>query len=149
MLRSIIAFGIIALLFGCKSTERSGKRHATKGSAMASNTPMTCIITGRVINIFQQADTSESDICSKHPCSASVKVMSVGNCGSGFSYPLNESDTVNMRFAFTLDATKDLFPNMKVQYPGLISGTVFRAKVIQRLQPGSEGEIIVYGYEIP
>lgn len=108
--------------------------------------PMSCRMEGQIVKILKADDPDKKSVCAKHPCRAMVRVISMDGCGQGVSLRYNDGDVVEMRFAYSLDHTRKVYPNMKVVYPGLKKGQRFSARVEQRLRPGSEGEFVVYGY---
>jgi hypothetical protein len=85
--------------------------------------------------------------CSKAPCIALVKVSSAVY---GASFPqLKMEKEIKVKFNFTLEkTTKDLFPNMKEEYPGLKEGQEFTALVshIETIDE-SAPQFQIYAYE--
>src|SRR6201989_1563297 len=69
----------------------------------AGSNPNSCRVEGVVVSINKILEADTGTICSKYPCRAMVKVISVSACGSSFSNPFNAGDTVEMRFVYTLD----------------------------------------------
>lgn len=100
------------------------------------------------MRILSTKDEDTTSVCYKYPCRAMVKVGTIYGCGSSLSLSLNEGDTIEMRFANTLNNTSTIFPTMKVQYPGLKKGSLFIADAEQRLKIGSGGEFVIYDYEV-
>lgn len=109
-------------------------------------TPMSCRMEGQIVKILKANDPDKKSVCAKHACRAMVKILSMDDCGQGVTLQYKSGDVVEMRFAYSLDNTRKLYPNMKGVYPGLKKGQRFSARVEQRLRPGSEGEFVVYGY---
>lgn len=107
---------------------------------------MSCLAEAQVLSIQPAPKDGSEEPCSTHPCLALVKILSLTGCGSSFTMPLKDGDTVSVRFAFTLDDTSPVFPLLKPVYPGLKPGDIFLARLEQRLRPGTQGELRVYGY---
>jgi hypothetical protein len=138
---------VVLCLFcnSCKSTQ--GAKAESQGSAPVSG-PMFCQVTARLIRpIISLSDVPDS-CCLKYPCYASIRIIEVSGCGSGVSVPINAGDTLQVRFAYTLHNTKDVFPAMKVHYPGLKAGDEFTAGAQQRLKVGTDGEFVIYDYTV-
>ncbi len=92
--------------------------------------PGTVEISGRIISIDSTRMSEDpKEPCGKYPCWAMIKVESVAGYGAGAPH-IGQGDTLETKFAFTLGpATKDLFPNLKVNMPGLQKGSLFSASV--------------------
>jgi hypothetical protein len=137
---SIVLF-VLALCCGVRSfAQKDAVVDAGEG------TPMSCRMEGQIVKILRASDPDKKSICAKHACRAMVRVISMDGCGQGVSLRYNSGDVVEMRFAYSLDNTRRLYPNMKVVYPGLKKGQRFSGRIEQRLRPGSDGEFVVYGY---
>ncbi len=134
---------IVMLLISCKTTQHAGSSSA---SAPTTAAPMTCSFEGQVVSIIPSPSTDS--ICAKFGCRAWVKIVSVAACGSSVSAPMNAGDTLNIGFAYTLSNNTQALPNAQAHYPGLKPGQHFTATAEQRMRPGSNGEFIVYGYEV-
>lgn len=142
MFRNIALLAMFSLL-ACKTV----KSNSVPLGAPSTN-PMSCRMEAKVIEIMKVYDADTGSLCSKYPCRAKVKIVSVPTCGSSITQALNAGDTVEMRFVYTLHKTNELFPKMKVQYPGLKKGQTFKANAEQRIAPGMNGAFIVFGYEV-
>jgi hypothetical protein len=147
----LISLVVLLASFGCKSTETAKasdvKVEDTQAEPHASS-PMSCLITAEILRIVESPEAEVGSVCHDHPCRAIVKLLSISDCGSSFSMTVTDSDTLDIKFAYSLDATEKLFPTMKARYPGLRRGFIFKARVEQRLRSGSLGELVVYGYQI-
>jgi len=87
--------------------------------------PGRCRIVGTLVEIDSTLDTGGP--CSKAPCRGIVRVDSILGYGSAFGNPISLNAKINVKFAFTLaPTTRDLFPNMTVQLPGLYIGASFK-----------------------
>jgi hypothetical protein len=137
---------IILLLLLPLAACSQGRKLKKAAQAVFANTPMSCRIEGRILRVLPPQTDDKTSLCSKHPCTARVLINDVSACGSAVSLPLNAGDTVTITFSYTLDATSKLFPAMKVQYPGLKKGDVFKASAEQRLVMGGEGQFVVTAY---
>ncbi|MFI5196069.1 MAG: hypothetical protein ACHQD8_03180 [Chitinophagales bacterium] len=141
-----LALCFSSILHGSCKTMQAHKPAPQKAGATAVS--MSCKIEGRIIEVMDMRDEDTGSVCSKYPCMAKVKIMDVFGCGSSIMLTLNESDTVEIRFLYTLHNTSELFPTMKTQYPGLKIGDVFIANVEQRLKVGSGVQLIIYDYQL-
>lgn len=104
-------------------TQKPPSIHAEKKVA-----PNSCRIIGTIIAIDSgRLSSASKDPCSKVPCRATVKVDSVLGYGQGFTGPLSAGKTVVAQFKFTLSPTKDLFPGMNPDLPGLQLNSRFEA----------------------
>jgi hypothetical protein len=105
-------------------------------------------IVGVVTNIEPVSSASGSDDpCSVAPCVAYVKVSSALYGAAFPSFKNNEQ--VKIKFLYTLEkTTKELFPDMKEEYPGLDVGQEFTALVayIENIDETAP-KFQIYGYE--
>ncbi len=69
--------------------------------------------------------------CAKVPCVATVRVDSVLSDGMGSVMPFGIGESVKVRFAYTLSPTREVLPNLKQQFPGLVVGSRFEADMIR------------------
>jgi hypothetical protein len=143
MTRLLFCMLLIPLSVSCQ-TKKALK--SAQSQPVSEGTPMSCRIEGRVTQILKPEVADKGSICARYSCKARVKILDVSACGSSVSMPLNAGDTVMVRFAYTLHATAKLFPNMKVQFPGLKKGSVFYANAEQRLVMGAGSELVVTSY---
>jgi hypothetical protein len=135
-------------LVSCGSMHGHNKAKPTEAATQQAATPMSCMIEGQVIQILPAYDADNKSTCAHHPCRAVVKVISISGCGAGVSIAAGAGSTMEMRFVYTLDNTRHIFPEMKAVYPGLKKGQYFSARAEQRLKPGTEGEFVVYAYSV-
>ena len=142
LLLAFPAFTVLILSLNCHSPE------ADKNLTKSDISPGTAKIAGTIMKIEPVlSDSGSQGPCSRVPCIASVKVTSAVY-GAGFS-PLVIGKEIRIQFIFTLvKTTKDLFPNLKEEYPGLEIGDRFTAivseiKSVDKNVPGFR----VYGYE--
>jgi hypothetical protein len=141
----LVALLLLLPLSACAQAKKVQKADELPavGSAM-----MSCRIEGQVVRILKPDARDKGTICAKYSCRARVKILNVGDCGAGVSVPLNAGDIITMRFAYTIHATRKLFPGMKVHFPGLKKGNRFAAHAEQRLAIGTAGEFMVTEYVI-
>lgn len=144
---SIIGMLLLLCFCGCKSVKGQHARQQGSAAKVAAAKPMSCNMEGRVVAILKVYDADTGSVCAKHSCRARVQITAVPGCGASVSLALNVGDTVDMKFAYTLDNTERIFPAMKTKYPGLKKGDRFSATVSQRLKPGTDGEWVVYDYQ--
>ena len=142
MLKNIILLYLLTII-SCKTA-----KHNSTPLGAPSTSPMSCRVAGKVIEIMNVYDADTGSLCSKYPCRAKVKIVSLPACGSSVTQALSVGDTIEVRFVYTLHKTATLFPVMKAQYPGLKKGQTFKADAEQRIAPGMNGAFIVFGYEV-
>jgi hypothetical protein len=110
--------------------------------------PGTAIITGTITEIEPISDdANDSGPCSKAPCIALVKVSSA-EYGASFPQLVMGKD-IRVKFLFTLEkTTKEMFPNMEEEYPGLEVGQEFTAVVAHILSADETApKFQINGYE--
>ena len=134
LIRWVVLLMTLAIILSCNKA-RDGQiareSEAPKPPSILAQkgvAPNSCRIIGTVIAIDSETLSSGTkDPCSKVPCRATVKVDSVLGYGQGFTGPLSVGKTVAAQFKFTLSPTKDLFPGMNLNLPGLQLNSRFRA----------------------
>ncbi len=139
---AILSFTFLLLSFQCSSP----KENKTLNKSNVS--PGTAQIVGTITEIEPVSDSSgSSGPCSKAPCIALVKVSSA-KYGAAFPQ-LVMGKEIRVKFLFTLEkTTKELFPNMEEQYPGLKVGDQFSAIVsVTQTVDKSEPHFRIFGYE--
>ena len=89
------------------------------------------LIRGTVVGIFPPTDQYESrNPCGEVPCRATVRVDEVVREGNGPASRLKEGEEVPMLFRFSLaPSNTGLFPQLRVDYPGLTEQNRFEAVV--------------------
>ena len=149
-----IMFSVIALIFfagitGCVSN----KKIVNEKTALDQNIPPgQCRIEARVIKIDSTLlSSSVNDPCSKSPCVAWIKIKDIIGYGAGSS-ALNNGDTLKTKFAFTLaPTTKETFPKLIENLPGLNDGSTFEADIqLLPSNPSSKNKekiYLIYGYK--
>jgi hypothetical protein len=120
---TILVFASLVVFQNCSSEKESTKLNKSDIS------PGTAEIVGTITEIEPISSNSEmAGPCSKAPCIALVKVSSA-RYGAAFP-PLVMGKEIRIKFRFTLEkTTKELFPNMEEEYPGLKVGDEFTAIV--------------------
>ena len=147
-MKQILYFALCfsSIFYGsCKTVLAQNPAQHNTGTAAVST---SCKIEGRIIDVMETRGEDSGSVCSKYPCKAKVKITDVLGCGSSILLTLNENDTVEIRFLYTLHNTSKIFPAMKTQYPGLKKGSIFIANVEQRLKAGSGVQLIIYDYQL-
>jgi hypothetical protein len=105
--------------------------------------PGRCRIVGTLVAIDSVLE--KGGPCSKAPCRGFVRVDSVLGYGAAFGNPVAVSERVDVRFAFTLaPMSKELFPNMTEQLPGLQIGTRFQADLESQNEFGNGERRVSY-----
>ena len=138
---------LLLLLFIPLSVACQTKKLQQSNAPAFAESPMSCHIRGRIIEILKPEKEPKGSLCAKYSCLARVSIEEVSACGPGVSLALNAGDTVTMHFSYTLQPTAKLFPGMKAHYPGLKKGNVFTAAAEQRLRMGTNGFFVVTAYE--
>ena len=136
LFKSFLFVGLI-ILCCCKgnqhiSSQETNSDVATeKQEQLQSLPPESCRIIGKVISIEPINSASKGSApCDKFPCDAAVQIVQVLGYGSSFSTMLYSEDVINLHFSFTLNNTKQAFPNQEViELPGLNVGDLFDAHI--------------------
>jgi hypothetical protein len=90
----------------------------------------------------------DNDPCVKAPCTATIKIESILGYGPAFPALLIPSQEIVVTFAFTLNATGEMLPDVKPALPGLSVGSTFEALVSGAPVMGkSEPSFTIYGYD--
>jgi hypothetical protein len=115
--------------------------------------PNHCRIIGVVAAVEDiAASASAPEQCSQAPCWAIIRVESVLGYGSAFGSPLTHGSEILVHFPFTLMPTKEIFPQLDTQFPGLSAGSRFLADLEAQYRPGTGSDTtvkyVVYGYQI-
>lgn len=98
--------------------------HDIKSTLPNKVNPNSCRINGTVTRIDSIKEINSP--CSMHPCVAIIEVNNVVETGLSFNSPIVKSDTIKVKFEFTLSKTsKELFPNLNYTLPGLKVGDSF------------------------
>jgi len=104
-------------------------------------------IVGEITKIEPVTSSKLKDPCSMAPCIAHVKVSSALY---GAAFPsFKKDEIIRIKFLYTLEKTnKELFPDMKEEYPGLEVGQEFTALVayIESIDETTP-KYNVYGYD--
>jgi hypothetical protein len=139
---TVAAIASLIFLSGCSSPKEN------KTLSESDIPPGHAQIVGVVSKIEPVSDdASLTGPCSKAPCIALVKVTSAVY-GASFPQLVMEKD-IRVKFNFTLEkTTKELFPNMKEEYPGLKEGQEFTALVahVETIDE-SAPQFQIYAYE--
>ena len=143
MPKSICGLFFLILFFSCSSLHENN----AWGVMPATSEPGSCRIEGRIVGILKPGANDSGSICAQYPCRAKVVVLNVFGCGAGVSMAVHEGDTVEMKFAYTLHST-EIFPDMKVHFPGLKKGDKFKAIAKQQLVMGGNSEFVIFDYTV-
>lgn len=89
------------------------------------------VIIGKVIERSIDADRFVGDLhpCDRVPCEARVEVLSVSQIGSDFHGQFEAGEQIDVHFDFTLEDTKEFFPELNTPLPGLKTGDFFSAPI--------------------
>lgn len=106
--------------------------------------PQNSIIIGKVIERIPSSDVDKGwDHCDGHPCRAQIQVLALAKRGSNYHGQFNENDTIEARFIYTLDPTKEIFPELNEPLPGLYTAEYFEAELFEN----DRGEYRIQGYD--
>ena len=139
----ILVLGLIVLSVSCSSTKENKKM------VLSDISPGTAEIVGTITEIEPISSNSNmTGPCSKAPCIALVKVLSA-RYGAAFPQ-LVMGKEIRINFRLTLEkTTKELFPNMKEEYPGLKVGDQFTAIVSTIMSVDQKApKFQINGYEL-
>ncbi len=128
MIRLSAAFLVLSFLFlSCSSQKPAGKNETNNPDFPLTNT----VITGKLVEIINTQNTyDKSSPCSKVPCDARIEVLTIEQRGKDYHGQFAVGDFIEVHFTFTTGAaTKELFPNLDVRYPGVKDGKPFRAVI--------------------
>ena len=83
----------------------------------------------------------------KRPARQQSRFESILGYGSAFPTPLAPSQKIVVKFAFTLNATREILPDVKPALPGLSIGSKFEGLVSAASVMGKpEPSFTIYGY---
>ena len=157
---------ISALSITCSGTKQEAPPDSASSSGagrpaiQARNIPPnTCRLIGTVVSIDEEFRTGgPDDPCSKAPCLAVVRIESIIGYGPAFGQPLAIGREIPVLFKFTVLPTEDFLPELSRHYPGLTTGSRFRADLESLPDQMNTGDVpvrgasfkyIIYGYELP
>jgi hypothetical protein len=153
-----IAILFASLLFnscGSSKQEKMQSEEKKSESEMIKNPPPgpapgTCRIIATVETIDRTLKgTSDKDPCGKAPCMATIKIDSVLGYGSAFPSVLTSGKKLTVRFAHTLNPTKDVWPEIQPPLPGLRVGYKFEAVLSAAAAMGkNDPEYSIARYEV-
>ncbi len=162
--RTLVSLLLTALLaLSCRSTrqDRSVEEPKTGNTLQiprpASDParqipPSVCRIVATVVAVDSVVPgTGADDPCSHVPCRATVRIDTVLGYGSAFPRPLSPGQLVRVRFTFTLAPTATVLPSVSPPYPGLSTGSRFKADLEgtpSKDQPAGEESFVVGPYEL-
>lgn len=111
--------------------------------------PNHCKVRATVVSIDKtMKGTSEKDPCGKAPCLSTVRIDSILGYGSAFPGGLTVGQVISVKFAHTLNPTKETQPEIIPPLPGLTNGSAFEALIRGSHAMGkTEPEFTVYGYQ--
>ncbi len=151
LIRSIVTVAL-ACFMACSAqtdkTTRSEGRHQQGiqtpiGEREVRIAPGRCRIVGTLVSI--DSTLEKGGPCLKAPCRGFVRVDSVLGYGAAFGNPVAVNERIDVRFAFTLAPTsRELFPNMTKQLPGLQVGTRFQADLESQNEFGNSERRVSY-----
>ena len=139
---------LLLVLFcsGCGTLHPEAKGQ-TSTQAIQGN-QMACLVKARVKNILPPNKSDSGTVCANHNCRAMIEIIAVTSTSGTFTMNVGVGEVVPVRFMFTMEDTRKVFPDMKINFPGLKKGSVFTAALHQRLKMGTEGELVIEDYQL-
>ncbi|MBX2992956.1 MAG: hypothetical protein KF749_17530 [Bacteroidetes bacterium] len=146
---------ICGSLLSCRQAAKDAEKQPATQEHTASTAghvpPNHARILGEIVEI-ESATFDPPDVespCSKAPCVAKVRVISVMTAGMGFPQPFLEGTTYRMKFAYTLNPTETILPDMQPSLPGLHAGLRFKADIAgyETLEGDIQPRYTVFSYE--
>ena len=137
----IVGFGLI---FSCKSNQ-SVTEDGKKGENISFNNHFNSLIQGKIIKRYK-ANEDFQTMHRENYSEADVVVVDILRNGQNYHGQFNKGDTLRIFFNFTLEHTKDLFPNLNKALPGLKESDVFNAELDEKA--GSQPAYSVYLYDV-
>lgn len=90
--------------------------------------PENCRIVGELIHIYP-ASPRKPRPCNQYPCLGKIKIKKIEERGFSFQGNINNGDTINVSFKFSLSPTKEALPNLDFTLPGIELYQTFRADI--------------------
>ena len=146
MFKFLLSFTLVFTCLGCSSLHPQAKEQ-TSSSATHAN-PMSCLVNARVKTILPPDNKDSGTVCANHNCRAMIEIIDVSSIGGSFIMNVGVGEIVPVRFMFTLEDTRKVFPDMKAHFPGLKKGSIFTATMQQRLKMGTDGELVIEDYQL-
>lgn len=127
---------LIVIVLGCRSTQQEsvksddGRQEQMKPTEPGPGVPPDhCRVVGTIVAVTTAIGSNSDDPCAKAPCIAVVKIDEILGYGSAFGTPLKKGKEIRVQFRYTLGPTKEHFPTMSPELPGLTVGSKFQADV--------------------
>ncbi len=146
MFKFLLSLALVLIFSGC-STLHPQTKHQASTASKADNS-MSCSVKGRVKAILPYENSDSGTVCAIHHCRALIEIIAVYNKGGSFTMSVNEGEAVTVRFMYTLNDTRKVYPDMKTHFPGLKMGNVFTAALHQRLKMATDGELVIEDYQL-
>ncbi len=151
---SLFALALAIILLACGTSKQEkiqGEQTEKEKLVMNAPPPISpnhCKVVATVDSIDRKLrGTSAKDPCSKAPCVAMVKIDSVLGYGSAFPKALAPGMKLNVKFAHSINPTKDVWPEIQPPLPGLRVGAKFEALINGTSVMGkTEPEFTIYSY---
>ncbi len=143
-------------LISCNSPEKINIQGEKKEESLKISSPLLSVAAGNQaliiasINVINQKKDSsdQNSICFRFPCRAGIRIERLLDKGPLFKTPENLSGITYVEFPFTLLPTnKDLFPELKKQYPGLKINDKFEAVIQSRMALPEGVKYYIYDYK--
>lgn len=122
-----------------RNADSAQSSHTAKTSSAASQTmsdipPNHSAIVGRIVSISSRR-LNQPAPCISAPCVAIIRIETLRGVGMNFPDDIIAGEDYTVIFTCTLaPTTKEMFPDLPVQYPGLQVGSRFTA--LLRYEPG-------------
>ncbi len=152
---STLLSGLLLIDCGASKEERDradSTRIANERTVILASTPIPpnhCRVVATILSIEKPVEGSNGkDPCSKAPCLATVRIDSLLGYGSAFPSTMSPGKRIQVKFALTLNSTKELLPEITPALPGLSVGSRFEALINGNIEMGkTEPVYTIHGYE--
>lgn len=128
----------------CKQKEAVAEVQSTPEPISLDN-HFNSLIQGNIIKRYK-ANEDYQAVHREHFSEADVVILDILRMGQNYHGQFNKGDTLRIFFNFTLEDTKELFPNLNKAMPGLKENDVFKAELEEK--DGSQPAYSVYLYQL-
>lgn len=107
--------------------------------------PDQMLIQAKIVEIAA-IDNNAKFPCNEAYCKAVIKIINTKKSGHSFKPRLNINDELEVKFTFSLNGTKELFPNRDIHLEKLTKGDKFEAKITQHIDIGNKINYTISDY---
>lgn len=134
----------VLILPACKQKEAVVLEQSTP-EAISLDNNFNSLIQGKIIKRYKANEDYQS-VHREHFSEADVVILDILRMGQNYHGQFNKGDTLRIFFNFTLEDTKELFPNLNKAMPGLKENDVFKAELDEK--ESSQPAYSVYLYQL-